>query len=145
MKKYIKLVLLSVVGVITPFVLIYITIIFSSILTELGAIICYLYPIYLPIFCGFMGIEFYKTTKEIFLPTLIYNLFLGYSTYFLTDLIVESTGRDLGAVAVVLVLFIPTIYSVPISPIAAAIYKHKTKKQEQNSEEIEIQKPTDLE
>ena len=135
--KYIKLIILSISGVLVPYLLIGITIIVPN-LVELGATLCYAYPLYLPIFCGYLGMKFYKTTNKIFLPTLIFNLFLAYITYFSTDRIVDATGRDLGAIVVFLVLFVPTIYSVPISPIVGLICKHKKKK----SEMQEIEKAT---
>ena len=127
LKKYIKIVLIPVLGILLPFAL-------TRISVEYGvsdlAIIMYLYPLYLPVLCGWFGVKIFKETGKVFFPTMIFNIFLLVGTYYLTVMILNSIERSLGDAALVLLFFGPAVYSAPISPIAAAICKYKKKKAE---------------
>ena len=125
--KYIKIILMAVLGIALPFAIIRVSIEYNA-LAELFDIVLYLHPIYLPLFCSCFGIKLFKETGKIFLPTIIFNLFLIVVTYFLTVMTFAGREPGLAGVLMALLLFGPLIYSVPVSFIAAAIYKHKNMK-----------------
>lgn len=125
--KYIKIILVAVLAVVLPFAILRAGIEYND-LAEVSGSVLYLYPIYLPFFCGWFGIKLFKDTGKIFLPTIIFNLFLIVSVYLLTEMIFNSIERSLTDAVIGLLLYGPMVYSVPISPVAAAIYKHKKKK-----------------
>lgn len=127
MKKYIKIVLIPVLAIVLPFVLLRV-IIECPALIGLSEIILYLYPIYLPVFCGYFGVTLYKVMGKILLPISIFNLFLIFCTHFLTEMIFDAIDRSLASVLVGVLLVGPLFYSVPVSFIAPAIYKHRQKK-----------------
>lgn len=130
--KYIKIILIAVLVVILPLAILRAGIEHND-LAGLSEIILYLYPIYLPLFCGWFGIKLFKDTGKILLPTTLFNIFLIFSTIYLAEMIINSIERSLADAAIVLLLYGPMIYSIPVSPIAAAIYKDKNKKDEENT------------
>ncbi len=125
--KYIKMILLAILCVILPFVILKASI-ENNDLADLAGIVLYLYPICLPVFCGWFGIKLFKETEKILLPTTMFNVFLLFSTIYLSEMIFDSIERSLADAAIWLLLYGPMIYSIPVSPIAAAIYKRKKKK-----------------
>lgn len=122
--KYIKLIFTAVLGVVLPFAILKVGIENNS-FAELSDKILYLYPVYLPVFCGWFGIKLFKETGKILLPNVIFGLFLVVGTYFLTEMIFNSIERSLADAVIGLLLYGPMIYSIPVSLIAAANYKHK--------------------
>ncbi len=127
--KYLKSFLIAALGVVFPFALLK-AIIEFEILIDFFDTILFLYPVYLPILCGCFGIMAFKATNKILFPTLFFNAFLTFSTFILSlMMILNSKDRSLTDSLVFLLLFGPTLYSIPISPIASAIYKKKIKKQ----------------
>lgn len=133
--KYIKIILKAVLGIALPFIILRASIEYN-VLAEFADKILYLFPIYLPILFAWFGIKIFKATDEIFSPILLLDLLLVFVIYFLTKMIFGAIERSLADAVIGLLLMGPLIYSVPISFIAAAIYKHKKKKTEaQRSED----------
>ncbi len=132
--KYIKFILTAVLGIVLPFAILKVGIENNS-FAELSDKILYLYPVYLPVFCGWFGIKIFKETGKILLPTVIFGLFLVVGTYFLTEMIFNSIERSLADAVIGLLLMGPTVYSISVFSIAAAICKHKKKKQEASTVE----------
>ncbi len=142
--KYIKIILIAVLGVILPFTVLMVNIEYE-VLFELSDTVLYLNPLYLPIFCGFVGVMIYKETGKILLPTLIFNLFLIFCTNCLTEMIFDAIERSLADALIGILLLGPLIYSVPISFIAPAIYKRKKEKAEvQKNNEDETTNETQI-
>ncbi len=135
--KYLKIILIAILVIILPFAILKASIEYND-LAELGSIIFYLYPIGLPIFCGWFGVQLFKNTKKVILPTVIFNVFMVVSVCCLTQMMFDSIERSLADVAIGLLLYGPMVISIPISPIAAAICKRKKKKQEASTVEEEI-------
>ena len=127
--KYIKIVLIAVLAIVLPFALLKASLECDG-LTDLGTIVLYTYPIALPVFCGWFGVQLFKTGGKVLLPTLIFNLFMVVSICFLSEWVFRSIERSLADVLIALLLYGPMVISVPVSPVAAAIYKHKKKKYE---------------
>ncbi len=127
MKKYIKIVLVPILAIVLPFAIIRASIEYTA-LIWLEEIVLYLYPIYLPVFCGYFGITLYKVTGKILLPTSIFNLCLILSTHYFTEMIFDAIDRSLAGVLVGILLVGPLFYSVPVSFIAPAIYKRKNER-----------------
>lgn len=128
MKKYIKIILIAALCIVLPFIIVRASLEYEA-LTGLASFM-YFYPIYLPFVCGWLGIKLFKFTGKILFPTIIFDLFLFATTYFLSAKILGDVERSLADAAIALLFFAPSIYSAPIAPIAAAIYKHKQKKAE---------------
>ncbi len=134
--KYVKLLIMGLLGVLIPFMILIPIFEYhgNDILNCIAVLIFYTYPLYLPVFCGFYGARLFKVTKIVFIPTLLYNIFLFFSTFILSQVAAEATmngnAGDLGASLIVLVLLLPTLYSIPISFIVGLICKHKKKKAE---------------
>lgn len=129
LKKYIKIILIAALGIVLPFAIVIASMKYN-VLADFVDPILYIYPIYLPIFCGWFGIKLFKETGKILLPSFFFNLFLVVCTCFLTEMIFNSIERSLADVVIGLLLYGPMVYCILISPIAAAIYKHKKKKVE---------------
>ncbi len=126
--KYLKSFLIAALGVVFPFALLK-AIIEFEISIDLFDTILFLYPVYLPILCGCFGIMAFKATNKILFPTLFFNIFLAFSTFILPlTMILNTKEQSLTDSLIFLLLFGPTLYSIPISPIASAIYKQKIKK-----------------
>lgn len=128
--KYIKMILIAVICIVLPLAILKLSIEYND-LADLANMVWHLYPICLPVFCGWFGIKLFKETGKILLPTTLFNIFLIFSTIYLSEIIIDSIERSLADVAIVLLLYGPMICSVPISPVAAAIYKRKNKKIEE--------------
>ncbi len=142
--KYAKALLIALLGVIWPFAIIRISIDYPA-LTDFAEVILYLFPVYLPVFCGLFGVTLYKMTEKIFLPNFIFNLFLIVGAYFLSEMILNAIERRLADAVIALLLMGPPVYSVPISFIAAAIYKHQKKMANmQNSNEDDTVNKTEI-
>ena len=127
--KYIKIILVAVLAIALPFAILRASIEYNALAVS-AEMILYLFPIYLPILFAWSGIKIFKATSEIFYPTLLFNAFLFFVIYFLAKMIFGAIERSLADAVIGLLLMGPLIYSVPISFIAAAIYKHKKKKDE---------------
>ncbi len=133
--KYLKIILIAILVIVSPFAILKASIEYND-LAELGSIVFYLYPIGLPIFCGWFGVQLFKETGKVLLPTMIFNLFMVVSICYLTEMIFNSIERSLADVVIGLLLYGPMVISIPISPIAAAICKYRKKRYEaQNFEE----------
>ena len=128
MKKSGNIILVFGLGIVLPFVIVRLSLEYAF-LTALASIMYY-YAVYLPFLCGWLGIKLFKVTGKVLLPTLIFDLILFATTYFLSAKILGAVERSLGDAALALLLFGPSIYSAPIAPIAAVICKHRQKKAE---------------
>lgn len=127
--KYIKINLVAVFAIALPFAILRASIEYND-LAVFAEMILYLFPIYLPVLFAWFGIKIFKVTGEIFYPTLLFDILLVFVMFFLTKILFAAIERSLADAVIFLLLMGPLIYSIPISFIAAAIYKHKKKKAE---------------
>lgn len=122
--RYIKIILTAILTVTLPFAILRVSIEYSD-LTDFAGIILYLFPLYLPVLFIWFGIKIFKTMNEIFFPILLFDALLVFVMFFFTKILFASIERSLADAVIFLLLMGPLIYSIPISFIAAAIYKHK--------------------
>ncbi len=127
--KYIKIILVVILAVALPFAILRASLEYNC-LTDFAEIILYLFPLYLPVLFVWFGIKIFKTTNEIFFPILLFDILLVFVMFFLTKILFAAIERSLADAVIFLLLMGPLIYSIPISFIAATIYKHKKKKAE---------------
>lgn len=125
--KYIKIILIAILCIIPPFAILR-AVIEYDVLIELANVVLYLYPIYLPVLFALFGIKIFKATDKIFFPILLFDIVLVFVIYFLAKMILYATERNLAGAVIARLLIEPLIYSIPISFIAAAIYKYKNQK-----------------
>ena len=123
--KYIKIIITVILTVALPFAILRASLEYDC-LTDFAEIILYLFPLYLPVLFIWFGIKIFKITNEIFFPILLFDVLLVFIMFFLTKILFASIERSLADAVIFLLLMGPLIYSIPISFIAAAIYKHKT-------------------
>lgn len=135
--KYLKLILIAILVIVLPFAILKASLEYND-LSELGNITFYVYPIGLPVFCGWFGVQLFKNTKKVILPTVIFNVFMVVSVCCLTQMIFDSIERSLADVAIGLLLYGPMVISIPISPIAAAICRYRNKRCEASTVEEAI-------
>lgn len=139
--KYIKIILVAVLAIALPFAILRASLEYNC-LTDFAAIILYLFPLYLPVLFVWFGIKIFKTTNEIFFPILLFDILLVFVMFFLTKILFAAIERSLADAVIFLLLMGPLIYSIPISFIAAAIYRHKnTKDKSQNNTDDSNNKP----
>ena len=127
--KYIKIILVVIFAIALPFAILRASIEYNVLWWSVD-IILYLFPIYLPILFAWFGIKIFKATNKIFFPIFLFDILLVFLMFFLTEILFAAIERSLADAVIGLLLMGPLIYSVPISFIAAAIYKHKKKKAE---------------
>lgn len=63
--KYIKIVLIAILAIVLPFALLKASLECDG-LTDLGEIVFYVYPIALPVFCGWFGVQLLKPVERCF-------------------------------------------------------------------------------
>lgn len=123
--KYIKIIITVILTIALPFAILRASLEYDC-LTDFAEIILYLFPLYLPVLFIWFGIKIFKITNEIFFPILLFDALLVFVMFFLMKILFASIERSLADAVIFLLLMGPLIYSIPISFIAAAIYKHKT-------------------
>lgn len=124
-----KTILVVVIGVLLPFALLGAGMKIDKFSGVFDAML-FLYPVYLPVLCSWAGINIYKVTNKILLPTVIFNMFLIATSLYLSQMIFNSIERSLADVVIAVLLYGPLFYSVLAAPISAVIYKRKIKRKE---------------
>ena len=122
--NYIKVILIVFLGAVLPFAMLRISTEYD-LLADLAETTLYIYPIYLPVLCGWFGVKTYKETGKLLFPISLFNLALVFVSLCFTKMIFDSIERSLADALIGLLLLGPVIYSFPVSYITAAIYKHK--------------------